>query len=647
MLKHRNINKICWVVLALTLVIGTLFTAAASSGRLAANTGLGYEGRLFDTSRVHTIDIVMDDWEGFLETAMTEVYSSCTILIDGEKYANVGIRAKGNTSLMQVSAYGNDRYSFKVEFDKYSAGNSYYGLDKLSLNNIIYDNTYMKDYLSFQMMNHVGVASSLCSFVYITVNGEDWGLYLALEGVEEGFLQRNYGKEYGELYKPDSMGFGGGRGNGAGFNMEDFANNAANDGDAAANNERPSPPEGFDPSAMFGGEGNAPPEGFSSPAMAEEGGENGRGGGMGGMGSSDVRLQYVDDDPDSYANIFNNAKTDISSADQARLIASLKQLSEGTGIEEVVDVNAVIKYLVAHHFVCNADSYTGTMVHNYYLYEEDGVLSMIPWDYNLAFGGMGMGMGGRGQNGASNADGATSEVNAPIDTPVSGGSLQDRPMVAWIFESEEYTALYHQYYAEFIETYFNSGYFERMMEETIALIAPYIEKDPTAFCTYEEFLTGVETLQEFCLLRAQSITGQLDGTIPSTQEGQSADRSALIDASHLSISDMGAMGGGNRPGQAALAGDERPAAADGGAQSAASAESDSGIAAPGANGMQERPERGDVGEFGRPGNFDPSMMNGGSAGAAASSTTQWLLLGGSILLLAIGLLIAKKYKSHF
>ena len=27
------------------------------------------------------------------------------------------------------------------------------------------------------------------------------------------------------------------------------------------------------------------------------------------------------------------------------------------------------------------------MVHNYYLYEEKGKLSIIPWDYNLAFGG--------------------------------------------------------------------------------------------------------------------------------------------------------------------------------------------------------------------------------------------------------------------
>ena len=58
------------------------------------------------------------------------------------------------------------------------------------------------------------VSAPLCSYVQILVNGEEWGLYLAVEGVEDSFLYRNYGADYGELYKPDSMGMGGGRGNG-------------------------------------------------------------------------------------------------------------------------------------------------------------------------------------------------------------------------------------------------------------------------------------------------------------------------------------------------------------------------------------------------------------------------------------------------
>jgi CheY-like chemotaxis protein len=248
----------------------------------------------------------------------------------------------------------------------------------------------------------------------------------------------------------------------------------------------------------------------------------------------DLSLIYSDDEYSSYSNIFGNAKTDITDEDKDRLIASLKSLNENSDIEDVVNMDEVIRYFVVHNFVCNFDSYTGSMIHNYYLYEEDGQLSMIPWDYNLAFGGFSAGGGG--------SDSATQMVNYPIDTPVSGGTIDSRPMLAWIFADESYTELYHTYFDTFISEYFESGYFENLITETENLIASYVEQDPTKFCTYEEFETGVDTLKSFCLLRAESIRGQLDGMIPSTSDGQQEDDSALVDASSISLTDMGSMG---------------------------------------------------------------------------------------------------------
>ena len=133
-------------------------------------------------------------------------------------------------------------------------------------------------------------------------------------------------------------------------------------------------------------------------------------------------------------------------------------------------------------------------------------------------------------------------MNYPIDTPVSGGSIDERPMLAWIFADEEYTALYHQYFAEFIAEYFDSGYFSDMMDSVKAMIDPYVQQDPTKFCTYEEFETGIDTLKAFCLLRAESISAQLSGAIGSTSDTQ--DEATLIDAGSLQVSDMGSMGGG-------------------------------------------------------------------------------------------------------
>lgn len=526
MSTHKYIDKVCCVVIILSLILTVVFMNAESLGIQAASRVMEYETRLFDTGSVHTLDIYMDDWDGFLETCTDEEYTLCSVVIDGEAYKNVAIRAKGNTSLTQVASYGNNRYSFKIEFDHYDSTQSYYGLDKLSLNNIIQDNTYMKDYLTYQMMREFGADAPLCSYVYITVNGEDWGLYLAVEGVEEAFLERNYGSGYGELYKPDSMSMGGGN-----FNMDDWQ--ADEDFMIGENGvwqgEFPAGEGGEFPSgeAPEGDGGAAPGDDF--PMTGDR--DFGRGE-LESQFGSDVSLIYTDDDYDSYQNIFDNAKTDITDADKDRLIDSLKQLNECENIEEVVDVDEVIRYFVVHNFVCNFDSYTGTMIHNYYLYEEDGQLSMIPWDYNLAFGGF-----------QGSAD-ATELVNYPIDTPVSGGSVESRPMLAWIFADEEYTELYHQYFAEFIADYFDSGYFAEMFEEVTALITPYVERDPTKFCTMEEYEAGIAALKEFCLLRAESITGQLNGTIASTSDGQKEDPDALIDASEIHISDMGSMNAG-------------------------------------------------------------------------------------------------------
>lgn len=554
MSTNKHIDIICAAAAVIAFIIMLISVNAQALGIQSSSKIMGYENRLFDRSRVHTIDIVMDDWDGFIDTIENEEYSVCSVVIDGEAHKNVAIRGKGNTSMSSVSQMNSDRYSFKIEFDHYDSTKTYYGLDKLCLNNIIQDNTYMKDYLAYTLMGDFGVAAPLCSYAYITVNGEDWGLYLAVEGVEDAFLKRNYGSDYGNLYKPDSLSFGGGRGNGKDFNMENFQFDkeveqnfptTPNSSDNSSNEPSAQSPMGggkipFDfgegmsdfPSGEFpfGGQGE---KGEMPDFSSDNQGGKGDFGGFGGMGSSDVKLQYTDDEFDSYSNIFDSAKTDISNSDKKRLIASLKTLSEGNDVSSAVDVEQVIRYFVVHNFVCNGDSYTGSMIHNYYLYEENGLLSMIPWDYNLAFGTF------RGSD-------AKGEVNSPIDTPVSGG-MDDRPMVAWIFADEEYTELYHRLFEEFL----SRTDFASIISETAELIEDYVEKDPTKFCTCEEFETGVAAITQFCTLRAESVSGQLDGSIPSTSEGQSADSSTLVDVGTLVLSEMGSMNnggglGGNR-----------------------------------------------------------------------------------------------------
>ena len=68
MSTHKYIDRICVAAVVLSLLLTLLFMNGEALGLQSAGTVVGYENRLFDTTRVHTIDIVMDDWDDFIET---------------------------------------------------------------------------------------------------------------------------------------------------------------------------------------------------------------------------------------------------------------------------------------------------------------------------------------------------------------------------------------------------------------------------------------------------------------------------------------------------------------------------------------------------------------------------------------------------
>ena len=172
-----------------------------------------------------------------------------------------------------------------------------------------------------------------------------------MEGVEESFLERNYGNDYGELYKPDSMSMGGGRGNGGDFVKEDMERffDGENEDEAkngeitggAENGETENEVEsggsnddGAKKEEASGGENGGDtqnngkmdfermkPPGGDESADAGRGFAGGPAGGDGSRGgpemkSDDVSLIYTDDEYESYSNIFDNAKTDINDTDR-------------------------------------------------------------------------------------------------------------------------------------------------------------------------------------------------------------------------------------------------------------------------------------------------------------------------------------------
>lgn len=625
MITSKYITRIIGAAMA-AAVLGCLLAMLFSQEFVEAFGGsalaMQYQTALFDTEQVMQVNIIMEEteWEDMLANASAEEYYSCDVVINGQRVNHVGIRPKGNTSLSAiVQDPDSDRYSLKLEFDHYVEGQTCLGLDKLILNNNYADATNMKEALIYDMYQYLEADASLYNYAEISVNGEYWGVYLALEAVEDSFLLRNYGAEDGALYKPESMG-GGGSFDGAdfGFRNRDRQGQEAGNGGLEAGGffpgngmlemgnfpggEAAEPDGSFPGQGMPGTDGAAPGEGIpeadgaapgegmpgtgvaapgegipgtdgaapgegmsgTDGAASEEktpgtdgaaSGEDmprqsknvpdnrgdkggfgsadrekaagGRGPSMGGSGSD---LNYTDDDLESYSAIWEGEVKNTGEKDHRRVVTALKNISEGTELETYLDVDNVLKYMAVHTFAVNMDSLSGNMAHNYYLYEYNGKLNLIPWDYNLSFGGMSMGAAGN----------ASEMVNYAIDTPFQGTEFFDA-----LLEDEEYLSRYHEYMRMLAEEYVLGGRFEEVYNGIRNRIDTLVETDPTAFYSYEEYDAGAGMLYQTVLLRAESILGQLNGTIPSTDAGQRQDASGLVDASGIDISAMGVfnMGG--------------------------------------------------------------------------------------------------------
>lgn len=456
MIRHRLVDQICLAGLVVALMITAVLSVWASVQE-ENGVAMAYETRLFDDTRVHTIDITIDDWSALIEEAQEERYVPCTMTIDDEVFRQVGIRAKGNNSLRLTSEYELTRYSLKVEFDHYLPQGNYHGLDKLSLDASFQDNSYLKTVLAFDMMRFMGVPTPLCSYAWVRVNGEDWGLFLAVEECEEAFASRNFGWDHGVLYQPDYR---------------------------SLNDE-----------------------------------------------NADVALRYIDEQPSSYPNIFDHAKTPMVHSDQRRLIESLRQLSQGE-VTTAVHTDEVLRYFVVQVFVMNWDSYLGHTGHNYILYEEEGRLWMLPWDYNLAFGTYALGMSDPIRD-------PNVLINYPIDTPAEGSIMRQRPLYHELMKEDALFAQYHSLFSSFLADYFDSGRFEALLQEKEALIAPYVKKDPTAFCFYADHQLAVDTLRQVCQKRKESIQGQLEGRYPSTLAQQQAQPGVGVDAAMIDLRALG------------------------------------------------------------------------------------------------------------
>lgn len=278
------------------------------------------------------------------------------------------------------------------------------------------------------------------------------------------------------------------------------------------------PPEGFARGGgpfggFFPGRGAADPNGFGGrqggPMAFGPGGPGRRMGGPGGFGFG-------------RGNLVENMglKTNENYADHTALFHLLEVLNNGpedsfpTEIEKVLDVDQVLRFLAVSVLIVHLDNYIG-MGHNYYLYEMDGRFTILPWDLNMGFGVFRMG--------SFQQDIADFYIDEPVT-----GSMDDRPLVRRLFAHKPYLDRYHQYLEDLLAGGFAEGVIESRIDQWIALIRPYVEKDELKFFTIEDFEKGItEGSTGAGWMRPPG--GQSAGRQPAADRGRPAEQSGRRD----------------------------------------------------------------------------------------------------------------------
>ncbi|WP_139997069.1 CotH kinase family protein [Paenibacillus paridis] len=407
---------------------GTSFGLASTGTTASAGEKSADEQKLDETvfpkDKVVDVKITIDkdDFQNMLDNASAEEYKQASVEYNGQTFDNVAIRTKGNLSLNSVvNMTDSDRYSFKISFDEY-VNQTLQGISKINLNNNYSDASYMREFLSYELAEQMGLPTPKFSYVNVYVNDELWGFYLAIEQIGDAYLERNFGNAYGALYKAN-----------------------------------------------------------------------------GGNGSELNWLETID----AYTGL--DLKSDKSNDDI--LLDMVDELNNGTDYESVLDVDEALKFIALNAVAGNFDSYLSEKKHNYYLYENDGLFNILPWDYNMSFGGF----GGSG---------------VLIDEPTTG-TLADRPLIDKLLKVDAYKEKYHEIVTDMLEGYLADETFQARIAEIKELISPYVKADPSSFYTYEQYEQGVTQVISFNATQTSSIAQQLAGTIPSSGDGSGSGSSGF------------------------------------------------------------------------------------------------------------------------
>jgi spore coat protein CotH len=144
------------------------------------------------------------------------VWVAVDISLNDQTWTNVGMRFKGNSSLTSTWGGGIYKLPFKLDFDEFEDtypeidNQRFFGFKQLSFSSNWSDDSLLREKVTADIFREAGVPSAQTSFYAVYVDFGDgpvyFGLYTAVEVIEDTVIDTQFADNDGNVYKPEGEG---------------------------------------------------------------------------------------------------------------------------------------------------------------------------------------------------------------------------------------------------------------------------------------------------------------------------------------------------------------------------------------------------------------------------------------------------------
>jgi spore coat protein CotH len=194
----RGLKGLAFSYLIVALVFANTQSASAAQPVSGVSTTVFNEGTdtassFYNPVVVSNVNLTLpqDSFNALNTNTLTAVYQRASVVITtaagiSTTLNDIGVRLKGQAS--RTNLYG--KAPLKLKFDVFVPNQKFMGLTRMTLNSMAQDPSFISETTAYRIYRAMGVVAPRTTYSWVTLNGQDFGLYANIESIDAQMLKR-------------------------------------------------------------------------------------------------------------------------------------------------------------------------------------------------------------------------------------------------------------------------------------------------------------------------------------------------------------------------------------------------------------------------------------------------------------------------